>query len=191
MPSFNEDLDKVIFDIVERYAKNLVNAAKENLVFVGAVASSRLLDSIRFDIDIVEVSKKQRGLIAEEVVDTFRVTISMMDYGKHVDEGSSPHWLPYNPDKKTFTDLYNPGGVELGWLQDKGLRLRDKPKSMTFDREMRSLAFLVARKISKKGTRATHFFRDAKRKHSIDKLNKAIKIGVGQEILLELRELKK
>ncbi len=191
MPTFSGALDKVTFDIIERYATNLVEAIKNNLISVDAVASGRLFNSIRFDIDIVEAPIRKKGLITEEVVDTFRVTISMMDYGKNVDEGSPPHWLPYDPDKKTFPALYNPGGVELGWLQQRGLRLRDRPPTMTFDREMKSLAFLVARKISEKGTRATHFFRDARRENSINKLNRALQIGIGQEVLLQLKELKK
>lgn len=178
MPIFSgPGLGSILLDIVDRYGQNLVDTAKENLISVGAVASGRLLDSIRFDIDVVE--------------DTFIVKIFMMDYGKSVDEGSAPHWLPYDPTIKTFPSLYNPKGIELGWLQQKGIRLRDRPKSMTFDREMRSLAFLVARKISREGTKPTYFFRDARKEHSIKKLNRTLRRGLEEWILLQIELVKK
>ena len=169
------DIDPVLLDIIERYGKNLFETAKENLISCGAFASGRLLNSIRFDTDIID--------------DTFIVRVYMQDYGENVDEGSPPHWLPYDPTIKTFPSLYNPEG-KMGWLQHKGLRLKDRPKSMTLDREMRSLAFLVARKISKKGTKATHFFADARKEHSIKKLNRALRDGLKQWVELEIKLLK-
>jgi hypothetical protein len=89
-----------------------------------------------------------------------------VEHAEVLEQGSKPHWPPYDPASKTFPHIYL-------WVQqrfrDKGgsirmgvKELRRKGARATFaarqDRALRSLTFLIARKISIKGTRARRMF---------------------------------
>ena len=89
-----------------------------------------------------------------------------VEHTEALEQGSKPHWPPYDPSSKTFPHIYL-------WVQqrfrDKGgsirvgvKEFRRKGTRATFaarqDRALRSLTFLIARKIAAKGTKARRMF---------------------------------
>jgi len=97
--------------------------------------SSKLRKSISYD---AKVSKTNRS---------FQFSISMEDYGVYVDKGRKPgKGIPP-------AELYK-------WIKSKPIRLRDlETKSFikTTESGIKSLAFLINRKIKEKGIAATNF----------------------------------
>lgn len=167
-----------VFGIVEKWGQGLIDSSKENLRKSGAVASKSLLQSIRFELTIT-------GSV-------YNIKLIMEAHGKFVDEGTGPRtkFLPYDPGTRTFPALNQFGGGQAGWLQNKGLRLRDAPPGMSIEKQMRSLAFLVARKIKEEGTKATHFFRDARKQNSVQKLQQDLSRALKRDVMLEVQEIR-
>lgn len=165
-----------VFGAIERYGSKLIGAAKKNLENKGAVAGGALKASIRFETKILGTS--------------FRFSLFMEDYGVFVDQGTKPRGKFPPFDGNTFPGLNN-FGQPFGWIQQKGLRMRDKPKGMSRDREMKTLAFLIARKIKEEGTRETKFFSDAVKENSIAKLQTDLSRAMKKSVTIEIQKINK
>ena len=71
---------------------------------------------------------------------TYEVVLNLQNYWKYVEEGTRPHWPPKN--------------AILHWVEVKPVIPRPDAKGRIPSPE--SLAFLISRKIAKKGTTGTH-----------------------------------
>lgn len=119
--------------VVEAFNEKLQSKALKNLS--DSKSSGRLQSSLKV------TDKASSG--------DFEIFIEMEEYGKYVDEGRKPgKGAPIADLKK--------------WIVEKGLQLRDSTKStQTTEQKINSLAFLINRKIKKKGINATNFLKDA------------------------------
>ena len=75
------------------------------------------------------------------------VVIEMPITGKYLEFGTPPHWPPFDPVEKSFPDLY-------GWVRRKWGK-----GSSDGDKENKAAVFVLARHISKFGTRPYPFIR--------------------------------
>lgn len=107
----------------------------------------------------------------------FIVICNILDYYKYVDQGTSPHFPPIDAIKK--------------WIEVKPVN--PYPTSNGKLPTVNQLAYLIARKISRVGTKGTNFFTDA-RERTEDKyraeIRKAITKDVSQYIMKQLKGLK-
>lgn len=71
---------------------------------------------------------------------TYEVVLNLQDYWKYVEEGTRPHWPPIS--------------AIAHWIQIKPVIPRPDEKGRIPSQQ--SLAFLISRKIAKKGTTGTH-----------------------------------
>lgn len=71
---------------------------------------------------------------------TYQVVLNLQEYWKYVEEGTRPHWPPKN--------------AILHWIAVKPVIPRPDEKGRIPSPQ--SLAFLISRKIAKKGTTGTH-----------------------------------
>ena len=77
---------------------------------------------------------------------TYEVVLNLQDYWKYVEEGTRPHWPPKD--------------AILHWVEVKPVIPRPDAKGRI--PSPKSLAFLISRKIAKKGTTGTHDLKETK-----------------------------
>ena len=77
---------------------------------------------------------------------TYEVVLNLQDYWKYVEEGTRPHWPPIS--------------AIAHWIQIKPVIPRPDEKGRIPSQQ--SLAFLISRKIAKKGTQGTHDLKETK-----------------------------
>tara|TARA_R100001079_G_scaffold45334_1_gene23016 strand:+ start:153 stop:635 length:483 start_codon:yes stop_codon:yes gene_type:complete len=127
---------------LEKYAKYVIQQSRSKLTKKGNKASGRLYNSLSYKI--------QGG----------KVKFEGLEYGLYIDQGvrgAEGHYA----DKATsgspyrYTNKMPPSKAFDKWIKKKGIRGRDKKGRFITDK---SLTFLIARSIYKKGIRATLFF---------------------------------
>ena len=114
--------------------------------------TTKLTKDIKQNLSDENASGRLQKSIKVSQVETktgYQVILQMEDYGTYVDEGRKPgKGAPINDLKK--------------WIAQKGLTLNSKTKSkQTTEQKINSLAFLINRKIKKKGIEAKDFLKDA------------------------------
>ena len=131
--------------ILKGYSERITKALKENLEKHDSLASKSLWQSVRVPVNIFG--------------DTYVLQIIMEDYWKWVDQGRKPGKMP-------------PIAPIAKWIAQKGLPIRAQVKASPLKRKsklslservrsrQRSVAFLIARSIGKKGIKPTHFYSD-------------------------------
>lgn len=130
----NELIDlKELRKVLEDLAVDIRDRYKDVLADNDHIASRTLVDSVRTQV-VVDGS-------------AYEVTMTLADYWKYIENGSEPHWLPYDPMEHTFPDL-------LKWIQVKPVIPR--PDANGRIPTQKQLAFLIARKIADDGTKGTH-----------------------------------
>ena len=132
--------------ILNEFGERVTRLAKIN------IGATRTVKGKKRRIDVDGTLRKSINYEVEVFKNSFGFYIEMEDYGKYVDKGRKagkgvpPHVL------------YNSQGT--GWIQKKPIRLRDL-KTGEFLKEtpsrMKSLAFLINRKIKEEGIAATNF----------------------------------
>ena len=139
-------------DALERYlnsfGRQVVAQAKENLV--SADKEGELEKSISFFVTA------QKGLLT--------IKFKMLPYGKYVDRGVSGtdverKYTDYKGKTILSPFAYSkkqpPSGIIEKWIKRKGLKGRDKKGRFTTHK---SLSFLIAKSIKKKGIQGISFF---------------------------------
>lgn len=165
---------KTIKQVIEEWGKELVGDLGKSLPRE-VDASGDLRDSIKFQI-------KYFGT-------TYTFELSMLDYWKWVDQGRRPGKMP-------------PIAPLIRWASEKKLAVRGDTKRLGAkrntkkdvllgDKARKSLAFAVARKIAREGTRPTNFYskvvtpqrtKDLSRRLSVA-LKRDVQVYIQQEIL--------
>jgi hypothetical protein len=149
--------EKVVEDLVSNLQKNKSNA------------SGQLESSIRFDIE-------EGGII------TFN--LRMLDYYQYVDKGRRPGKFP--PLKPIMSWIgykgLNPSKVYAKAPLKGGL----KPKALSDIATIKSLAFLIGRKIAREGTRATNFYSDVINENTLDQFIQVLKKVSRRDVLIEI-----
>jgi len=148
-------LDKensTILQVLKDFGNEMQKDMRDNLSNGGGLASGELSQSINF-------SAKVMG-------SQYSFTLTMIDYWEAVNEGRKAGKAPpitpileWVNTKATFGGYTPPGKIPI----------RDIPNIK--DRAVqRGLAYVIARKIGKKGTKGTHFFDKVVNENRMDKL---------------------
>ena len=120
--------------VLEQYAQQLVAQYRENLTQGKRNASSKLADTVKAEVKV------------EETV--ISVELTLQDYWYYVDHGRKAGKMP-------------PIGKIEEWVKVKPVTPRPFGKSGKRIPTPRQLAFLIARKIGREGTKGTHDLRNA------------------------------
>lgn len=129
------ELRKVLEDLAVDIRENYKDVLQDN----DHVASRKLLESI-----------KTRVVAGDK---SFEVIMDLESYWKYIENGSKPHWLPYDPSIHAFPDL-------LRWIQVKPVIPR--PDANGRIPTEKQLSYLIARKIANEGTKGTHDLKKTK-----------------------------
>ena len=136
--------------VLEKYAKYVIQQSRSNLTKRRSNATKRLYNSLEY------------------VIQGTRVTFKSEDYGQFIDKGVRGK-NSYYADQATasspfkFRDKMPPAKAFDKWVVRKGIAPRDKSgkfkkRSVSSVGFKKSLSFLIARSIQSKGIRATMFF---------------------------------
>lgn len=112
--------------VLEEYGQEVRNLYQDKLILHDRVASGELLNSVEFVVE----GNGQR----------WEVSLNVAKYWKYVENDTRPHWPPVNK--------------ILEWIRVKPVLPRPDKNGKLPTPE--GLAFLIARKISRVGTKGTH-----------------------------------
>ena len=158
-------------NILKDKAELIIGALKKNLEAHDSIASRALFQSIRTEIKVFGNS--------------YTLELFMEDYWKWVDEGRKPGKMP-------------PIDKIAKWIAQKGIPIRSMVKASPLKRKSklslseriksrnRSLAFLIARKIAKHGTKGTHFYSDVINDKFFQDLNNDIGEALKKDYTIEI-----
>lgn len=124
------------------FAHAVIKQSRANLTRQGKKSSGNLHKNLGFDLEVYKNS--------------FSLQFLMEDYGEFVDKGVSGTEKKYNT-KFTFRDKMPPKVEILKWVKQRRLRLRDE-KGRFKKGGQNSLAFLIQRKIYRKGIKPSLYF---------------------------------
>lgn len=139
------------YKALEEYSDRVIARARKNLNTTGFAHRGRKINASRELSDGLgyKIAKNNNGLIAEYT--------SKKNYAPFVEEGRKKGKMP-------------PLAPIIKWIEQKKIRLQNK-KSGGFIKmsttstkgvaNIRRVAYAIARKIGREGTKATHFFGDA------------------------------
>ena len=132
--------------VLERYGKSLVGRYRDDLAHTNRNASNKLSDTA---ISTVKV---------EETV--ISVELKLQDYWYYVDHGRKAGKMPpISKIEKWIKDKHIPVSSSEETQQKKG-KLKRKKRIKVAEKRHR-LAFLIARKIGREGTKGTHALQNA------------------------------
>lgn len=157
-------------EVLERYGDYFCEKARQNLLQDGSNASGSLAESIVVDkITIDEAS--------------YSVTVSLNDYWYYVENGRQAGKFPPISKIEEWVKVKK----ILPKVYDWGKRKKTVPT-------VKQLAFLIARKIARKGTKGTKFFSRAKdftMEHFADAISYAVSEDIAEYVKNSLaKELK-
>lgn len=175
-------------DTFEVFTKKIITDLQDNLDKRNVNASGNLRASIQFPVKFVGQD--------------FIASLILPDYYKFVDKGvkgskssalapQSPFnfknkSLPYDKNKRTFPALNN-FGTPFGWIQTRGIQPRNMKGPI--ERQVRSLAFLIARKIKERGISPTNFYSDIININKVKELNEKLTKALGEDVKIFLKKL--
>jgi len=139
---------------LQTFVDNVVRLAK---IEIGAKRKARRSNGKIYYKRIDNTGTLRKSLKGEvkAMPNSFEADILMEEYGEWVDKGRKRgKGVPPNV-------LFNKSGSG-GWIKEKPIRLRDAQGNFTkvTDAKMQSLAYLINRKIKKKGIEPTNFLTD-------------------------------
>lgn len=146
-----------------QWAQLVVSNARSILIGAGKEATGRLVQSVSYKLD----------------VQTGDIEFSTVPYGEYVAEGRKKYpGRGVNPEGAFVSAIEN-------WVRVKGIRGRDKRGRFITNK---SLSFLIARSINKKGIKPLPFFSLAIRKSGgVKALNKLVAEAVKKDIVEKVR----
>jgi hypothetical protein len=161
----------VISEVLYIFGESVVEDLQTNLTKNKSIASGALSESINFTI-------------TDEPNGDFKFQLKLLDYYLWVDKGRKAGKQP-------------PPGVILKWLGYKRINLSKiyakpvlkgghKPKALSEISKMKTLAYLIGRKIGREGTKATNFYSTVVNENSLEKLRRALAKALRRDILIEL-----
>tara|TARA_R110000803_G_scaffold114255_1_gene182709 strand:+ start:70 stop:588 length:519 start_codon:yes stop_codon:yes gene_type:complete len=149
-----------ISQVLEDFGNEVLDKLKSNLERDRAIASGALYQKMDFSAKIMG--------------STFEFVLDMgVDYWKAVDEGRGAT-------KKAGGDLY---GAILKWVNIKATFGGFQSVQNISDKQVqRGLAYVIARKIHKKGTKGNMFYSSVVTEQRLDKLKKDLSTAVSGDI---------
>lgn len=127
-------------DELDTFRKRVIQQAKSNLTRTGKNASKRLYNSLDSDL--------------KSSANSFQLDFMMADYGEFVDKGVSGIKKKYDTPYSYKSKMPPPSKLDK-WIVRRGLAPRDKSGKLM---NRKSLQFVVARSIYRKGFKPSLFF---------------------------------
>lgn len=127
-------------DELNTFRKRVIQQAKSNLTKTGKNASKRLYNSLDSDL--------------KGSANSFQLDFMMADYGEFVDKGVSGIKNKYDTPYSYKSKMPPPSKLDK-WIVRRGLAPRDKSGKLM---NRKSLQFVVARSIYRKGFKPSLFF---------------------------------
>ena len=127
--------------VLEKYAKYVIQQSRSNLTKRRSNATKRLYNSLGY------------------VIQGTRVTFESEDYGQFIDKGVKGSKSTYSESRNSpfrYRSKQPPSDSITKWAKIRGIQGRDKKTGRFITNK--SLSFLIARSIKEKGIRATMFF---------------------------------
>jgi hypothetical protein len=162
------DSSRSIEEVLNSFGENIVEALQKNLSSGGA---STLRDSIHFQLEFDG--------------EKYAFTLSLADYYYWVDKGRSAGKAP-----PLYPDVISK------WIQNKGLQLdykglnkRPPGKNISLARLEKSLAFLIRRKIARKGTKGNNFYSSVLTPEALQQLQQDLSIAFKTDVSVQLKTM--
>lgn len=161
--------------ILESYKQKVIDALTESLIANDRQASAKLLQSVDVKIKVFATNME--------------FVVVMEDYWKYVEYGRAKgKKMP--PMDAMLKHIAN-RGVNYKSLQtmvkNKQGQLVKRKKPLPKDKALKTLAFLMGRKIKKTGIKATNFIEEAFESGVIDNLTRDLSKALAREIVLDLK----
>lgn len=168
-------------DILAQFEQKFIDALQKSLEDKDRLVSGGLWQSI----------KASTSVYGQKIV----LEISMEDYWKYVDEGRRPG-AKQPPTKAMLKHIanrgerWNPVAQKISKLRKnkKGLEVK-RGKPLPMDKARKSLAFLLARSIKKKGIKPTYFATKVMTGDLMKDFRTELNKAVGREIKIEINEV--
>lgn len=177
-----------LHEVLHQFGQKALDLLRDQIDKKNITASASLRQSIKFETRILG--------------DVFSFQLSLNDYYKWVDEGRGPS---KNQGKggKTLVQFLEE------WITKKGIKvdiaparskqiksLRNKKvrkglKQMSIEKKRRSMAFAMARKIHKYGTKPTRFYSSIINEDAINDLKRGLSKALKRDVVIEIRNLTK
>lgn len=133
---------KNIIDILNKFGKRVVAQSRANLTRQKRNVTKELYDSLAYEI------KEDNG--------QFSVAFIMAEYGQFIDEGVNGKEKSYGA-PNSFKSKMPPIKDMAEWAKKRGIRLRDE-KGKFKKGNYKTIGFLIARSVFKKGIKPSLFF---------------------------------
>lgn len=181
-----------IDDILNQFGVALVTDLRESLVrhkvIFGGGGESKLSAKIKYEI--------------VQSADTITFNLIMPEYGEYVDEGRGKG--PVSKDgQKSISDWATRKGI-VGKFQNENLATRVKKQAdakakitarkkhktlrkLSFDKAVKALTFLIARKIKRDGYKPTHFFTEVLQDGRVEVFRTELQKVIKQKVLIEIK----
>lgn len=154
---------EIVSNILSEWAEKYAIESRENLLRKRGKATGKLLESINFEIEL------QNTMVY--------ANINMEDYAKFVNDGRGPGKFP---PLKEIED----------WVKTRGITMKDKPKKgITREREVKTLAFLIGRKISQVGTKPKKFLPRVETTLLRERILKELKLYLTVDLVTEVKRI--
>ena len=170
----------MIDDILDSYGTKLVDSIKENLrtrgYNGGGIKASGELENrsnLYFEIKLF--------------TDKYVLRLNILDYYKWVDEGRKPGKQP--PPEDILKWVRSPiisNSLATSSIKDRVTSKAGKPGYSLKESKIKSLAYLIGRKIGREGTKPTYFLTDAF-EDIIPQLTKAIEKDIAKDIVITIK----
>lgn len=173
-------LGKTLNEILYNFGEETVRLLTESIERNKATATRNLRQSIKYWVKILG--------------NEFIFILEMADYWEWVDKGRGATKSRSSNGETLQDRIYK-------WIPFKGFPLRAKAKKLRkrqrkkktltqiIDRERKSLAYLIARKIHKKGYKGSNFYSDVVTPNYIDDLKSELRTALKRDVEIEIVEL--
>ena len=140
--------------VLAEYGNSVRNGYQDSLIRNNRMASGELMNSVEFKVT-------RDG-------NTYMVSLLLEDYWTYVENGTPPHWPPVSK--------------ILEWVKIKPVI--PQPDNNGRIPSPKSLAFLISRKISRKGTKGTHDL-----KNTLQSLNREYSAKIREAAIKDIQDI--
>lgn len=136
-------------DALQKFAKTVITQSRANLTRQKKNVDKKLYNSLSYDLNVSQNS--------------FSLALLMEKYGDFQDKGVSGNEIKYNT-PYSFRDKMPPVQPLAEWAKKRRIRLRDEQGRFTRG-DYKTIGFLIARSIKRKGIKPSLFFTKPFEKH--------------------------
>lgn len=154
---------KIVSKILQEWGEKYAIDAREALIRKKGKATGRLLESINYELETRD--------------SVISLHINMEDYARFVNDGRGPGKYP---PLKEIED----------WIKVRGITMKKKPpKGITREREVKTLAFLIGRKIATFGTKPKKFLPTVRTSELRERIAKELKLYLTVDLVTEVKKI--